>query len=495
MDVLKNLFEQHFHTPVVEVQPLQGQLGGSGRSIIRMAGENATAIGILHGVREENAAFLEFSRHFRQHGLPVPEIYGEDLSQGAYLEEDLGDTTLFEFLSENRDGSSIAAPVVQAYRRVVEFLPRFQVEAGRDLNYKKCYPRGSFDRQSITWDLNYFKYYFLRLAGVPFNEQALEDDFNRLTKFLLSAGREYFLYRDFQSRNIMLRDGHPFFVDYQGGRKGALQYDIASLLYDAKAALPPDVRQQLLDHYLDSLAGFIELDRETFMQHYYAYVYVRIMQALGAYGFRGFYERKAHFLQSVPYALNNLRWLLHNVKLAIELPTLIEAFTSMVGSEKLQSVAAQAETLTVRVFSFSFHQGLPKDDSGNGGGFVFDARSIPNPGRQEQYKNLTGHDAPVIDYLNQQESVHQFLASVMSLVDSSVSEYQRRGFKNLMVSFGCTGGQHRSVYFAEQLAKRLRGRNGLEVAVRHLAMEKRATKKQDNEKPVTEKATAEKAGR
>jgi len=472
MEVLKTLFEQHFHSPATQVQPLHGQLGGSGRSIVRLASEENSAIGILHGVREENAAFVEFSRHFRRHGLPVPEIYAEDLSQGAYLEEDLGDTTLFEFLSGNRDGSNIAAPVVGAYRRVVGLLPRFQVEAGRDLNYKKCYPRGSFDRQSIAWDLNYFKYYFLRLAGIPFNEQALEDDFGRLTKFLLSARREYFLYRDFQSRNIMLRDGHPFFVDYQGGRKGALQYDVASLLYDAKAALPPELRQHLLDHYLDSLAGFIDLDRKEFMQYYYAYVYVRIMQALGAYGFRGFYERKAHFLQSVPYALSNLRWLLHHAKLPIELPTLMEAFTSMVGSEKLQSVASQAETMTVRVFSFSFHRGLPKDDSGNGGGFVFDARSIPNPGREARYKNLTGKDAPVIDYLNQQESVHQFLASVMSLVDASVGEYQKRGFKNLMVSFGCTGGQHRSVYFAEQLAKRLRGRSGLEVAVRHVEMEK-----------------------
>ena len=472
MDVLKDLFERHFRSPVLRVQPLQGQLGGSGRSIIRLGGEKIGAIGILHGVREENAAFIEFSRHFRGHGLPVPEIYAEELSHGAYLEEDLGDTTLFEFLSDNRDGSDISAPVVEAYRRVVELLPRFQVEAGRDLNYKKCYPRGSFDRQSITWDLNYFKYYFLRLAGIPFNEQALEDDFGRLTKFLLSTGREYFLYRDFQSRNIMLRNGRPFFVDYQGGRKGALQYDIASLLYDAKAALPPELRQQLLDHYLDSLAGFIELDRQAFMQHYYAYVYVRIMQALGAYGFRGFYERKAHFLQSVPYALNNLRWLLHNVKLAVELPTLLDAFTSMVGSEKLRSVAVAGETLTVRIYSFSFHQGMPKDDTGNGGGFVFDARSIPNPGREERYKSLTGQDAPVIDYLNQQESVHQFLASVMSLVDASTGEYQRRGFKHLMVSFGCTGGQHRSVYFAEQLAKRLRGRSELEVVVRHLGLEK-----------------------
>src|SRR6266852_407327 len=471
MDVLKKLFEQHFHVPVGRMQPLQGELGGSGRKVIRLASEKASAIGILYNVREENIAFLEFSRHFRRHGLPVPEIYAEDLSEGAYLEEDFGDTTLFEFLSKNRVGENIAPQAVEAYRKVVGVLPRFQIEAGQDLDYKVCYPRGSFDRQSITWDLNYFKYYFLRLAGIPFNEQALEDDFSRLTKFLLSARREYFLYRDFQSRNIMLRDGHPFFVDYQGGRRGALQYDIASLLYDAKAALPPELRQQLLDHYLNQLAGFIELDREVFMQHYNAYVYVRIMQALGAYGFRGFYERKAHFLQSVPYALNNLRWLLHNVKLSVELPTLIDAFTSMVGSEKLQSLAAQAETLTVRVFSFSFHQGLPKDDSGNGGGFVFDARSIPNPGREERYKSLTGKDAPVIDYLNQQESVHQFLARGMSLADARVSEYQHRGFKSLMVSFGCTGGQHRSVFLAEQVAARLRGRSGVEVAVHHRELE------------------------
>ena len=239
------------------VQPLQGQLGGSGRKIIRLSGENASAIGILYDVREENVAFLEFSRHFRRHGLPVPEIYAEDLDHGAYLEEDLGDTTLFEFLSEHRDGENIAPEAVEAYRKVVAVLPRFQVEAGRDLNYKVCYPRGSFDRQSIAWDLNYFKYYFFRLAGIPFNEQALEDDFGRLTKFLLSADRDYFLYRDFQSRNIMLRDGEPFFLDYQGGRKGALQYDIASLLYDAKADLPPELRQQLLDHYLETLAGFV----------------------------------------------------------------------------------------------------------------------------------------------------------------------------------------------------------------------------------------------
>src|SRR5712692_10400576 len=477
LEVLKKLFEQHFHAPPEHIQPLQGELGGSGRKIIRLASSKDRAIGILYSVREENAAFLEFSKHFRRHGLPVPQIYAEDLSHGAYLEEDLGDTTLFEFLSKNRTGEIIARPVVEAYRKVVAVLPRFQVEASRDLNYEVCYPISNFDRQSIAWDLNYFKYYFLRLAGIPFNEQALEDDFNRLIEFLLGAPRDYFLYRDFQSRNILLRNGDPFFVDYQGGRKGALQYDIASLLYDAKADLPPDLRQQLLDHYLDRLSSFIPLDREVFLRHYYAYVYIRIMQALGAYGFRGFYERRVHFLQSVPYALKNLRWLLHNVRLPIPLPALMNAFKDMLSSEKLQGLATDADNLVVRIFSFSFHQSLPKDETGNGGGFIFDGRSLPNPGREERFKSLTGKDAPVIDYLNQQETVHQFLASVYSLVDSSLSSYQQRGFKNLMVSFGCTGGQHRSVFLAEQLAKRLRARNGLEVAVRHLELEKLGKRK------------------
>jgi aminoglycoside/choline kinase family phosphotransferase len=472
MNILNRLFEERFRSPVTHVHPLQGQLGGSGRQIIRLSNEKHTAIGIVYGVREENVAFLEFSKHFRAHGLPVPEIYGEDLDHGVYLEEDLGNTTLYEFLSKNRDAATIAPPVVEAYRKVVAILPRFQVEAGRDVNYEACYPIGSFDRQSVAWDLNYFKYYFLRLAGVPFNEQALEDDFGRLTDFLMTAERHYFLYRDFQSRNIVLRDGQPYFVDYQGGRKGALQYDIASLLFDAKADLPPDLRQQLLDHYLDALSGYIKVDREAFMKHYYAYVYVRILQALGAYGFRGFYERKQHFLQSVPFAMKNLRWLLHHVTLPIELPTLMAAFQSMLASEKLRGLAGQAEPLTLRIFSFSFHQGAPKDETGHGGGFVFDGRSLPNPGREERFKALTGKDAPVIEYLNQQESVHQFMASVMSLVDASVASYRERGFKNLMVSFGCTGGQHRSVYLAEQLAKHFRARNGVELAVRHLQLEK-----------------------
>jgi len=472
MNILQRLFEQHFGSPADHVRPIGDKLGASGRRILRLSNSQHSAIGILYNVREENVAFVEFSRHFRRHGLPVPEIYAEELDAGAYLEEDLGDLTLFQFLTKNRSGEKIAPQAVETYKKVVAVLPRFQVEAERDLDYSVCYPRASFDQQSIAWDLNYFKYYFLRLAGIGFNEQALEDDFHRLTDFLLSADREYFLYRDFQSRNTMLRDGEPFFLDYQGGRKGALQYDIASLLFDAKADLPPSLRQELLNDYLDELAGHIALDRDAFLRYYYAYVYVRIMQAMGAYGFRGLYEGRPIFVQSIPYALKNVRWLLENVELPIALPALMGAFGEIVDSDRLRSVRADGETLTVRIMSFSFLCGLPRDTTGHGGGFVFDARSLPNPGREEQFKSATGRDAPVIEYLEKEESVHRYLANAITLVDGSVDKYQQRGFKSLSVWFGCTGGQHRSVYLAEQLARHLRARGGVEVEVRHRELEK-----------------------
>ena len=470
MVILKKLFQEHFGSPAERIQPLQGGLGGSERRILRLANQKSTAIGVLYHVREENAAFIEFSRHFRRLNLPVPEIYAADLENGAFLEEDLGDTTLFEFLAKNRAVGTIAPEVVAIYKKVVAILPRFQVEGGRDLDYALCYPRSSFDRQSIAWDLNYFKYYFLKLAGIPFNEQALEDDFARLTEVLLEPHRDFFLYRDFQSRNIMLRDGEPFFLDYQGGRQGALQYDIASLLFDAKADLPPSLREELLNHYLDALKSFVTVNRDEFMRYYYPYVYVRILQALGAYGFRGFYERKSHFLQSVPFALKNVGWLLQHAELPFA-PALMQALARAASSE-LMGPAVEPEKLVVRIYSFSFHREPPKDNTGHGGGFVFDARSLPNPGREERYKNLTGKDAPVIEYLEKQEAVPGFLASASSLVDGAVQNYQERGFKNLMVSFGCTGGQHRSVYLAEQLAKHLRQRDSLDVVVRHVELER-----------------------
>ena len=475
MKELKQLFEKRFHSQVSRIDPLTGQLGASGRTIVRLTNDKTSVIGVLYDVREENAAFLEFSRHFRNHGLPVPEIYIADLDKNVYLEEDLGEKTLYEFLMENRTAEQISDEVIEAYRKIVAFLPRFQVEAGRDLDYSVCYPCGNFDEQSISWDLNYFKYYFLKLAGVPFNEQKLENDFRKLTDFLLSTNTDYFMYRDFQSRNVMMRGTDPFFVDYQGGRRGALQYDIASLLYDSKADLPPSVRQALLDNYLDVLSKCIKIDRTAFMHHYYAYVYIRILQALGTYGYRGFFERKTFFLQSVPYALKNLKWLSQNVELPIKLPALTQAFNNMLDSERLKSFGAVGDNfptmLTVQIFSFSFHQAAPTDETGHGGGFVFDARSLPNPGREETYKNLNGKDELVIDYLMDQESVQQYLVGVTLLLDASISNYQRRGFRNLMVSFGCTSGQHRSVFLAEQLAKHLHGRKGVGFTVTHLGLE------------------------
>ncbi len=471
MDALQQLFEKHFGAAPETVAPLGGALGASERKLFRLRRGEQSAIGVSYNSREENRAFMEFSRHFRRHGLPVPEIYAENLKRGAYLEEDLGDLTLYDFLTKHRSGTVIAPEVMAAYGKVIAALPRFQVEAGRALNYKVCYPRARFDRQSIAWDLNYFKYYFLRLSGTPFNEQRLENDFRRLTTFLLKADSDYFLYRDFQSRNVMLRNGEPYFLDYQGGRKGAPQYDIASLLFDAKADLPPEFRQTLLDAYLDELGKFIALDREDFLRYFYAFVYVRIMQAMGAYGYRGLYERKTHFLQSVPYALKNVRWLLENVELPIKLPELMQAFRAMGSSERLRP-AVEPERLTVRVSSFSFHRGAPQDNSGNGGGFVFDARGLPNPGREERFKSLTGRDLPVIEYLEQYPAVHEYLRHAEALVDASVKNYRERGFKNLMVSFGCTGGQHRSVYLAESLAKHLRSENVAEVVLTHRELEK-----------------------
>ena len=476
MEILSRLFEQHFRDSLLSITPLQANLGGSGRQIFRLAGQSQTAIGIAYDVREENVAFLSFSRHFLSLGLPVPQIYAQDLDNGAYLLQDLGDLTLYQFLQANREGDQIAPAVLEAYRRVVEVLPSFQIEGGRTLDYSVCVPRQDFDAQSIQWDLSYFKYYFLKLAGFAFDEQALQDDFDRLTQLLLQAPRDFFLYRDFQSRNIMLVEGKPWFLDYQGGRRGALQYDIASLLFDAKADLPPDFRANLLDHYLEALARHGTIDREQFLLYYYPYVYIRILQALGAYGFRGYFERKPHFLASIPYALKNLAWLLDNVELPIALPTLLGLCRSMVDSPVLQALSprAVAETnpVQVSISSFSFHHGLPQDNSGHGGGFIFDARGLPNPGREAQYKQLTGKDAPVIAYLRKHPAVDQYFSHAAALVDSTIASYQQRGFDHLKVSFGCTGGQHRSVYLAEKLAAQLTSKPGVQVLLHHRELER-----------------------
>jgi aminoglycoside/choline kinase family phosphotransferase len=455
--VLRRLFEQTYGAPPAAVLPLEAD--GSSRTMYRLVGgEYETVIGVFGPDAEENRAFLSYSRAFRGAGLRVPEIYAADEEAGVYLEEDLGDTTLFDALSTARhlEGGDFPASMLPVYRRVVEELPRFQVEAGRVVDYSVAYPRAAFDKQSILWDLNYFKYHFLKLAHIPFNEARLEQDFRRLTAFLLRADTRHFLYRDFQSRNVMLRDGEPWFIDYQGGRRGALQYDIASLLYDAKAAIPEGVREELLEHYLDSLERHVEVDRALFREHFRGYVLVRIMQAMGAYGYRGFFERKPRFLQSVPYAIDNIERLLETGLLPISLPELEAVFERLCNSATLRRPPVQPlPGLTVSIGSFSYKHGYPEDTAGHGGGFVFDCRALHNPGRYAEYTDLCGCDVPVIDFLERVPEVEDFWAHVTALVDSQVETYLKRGFTSLSVYFGCTGGQHRSVYFAERLARYL----------------------------------------
>ncbi|MBD3307440.1 phosphotransferase [candidate division KSB3 bacterium] len=463
---LVSLFEEWSGEHVQHIAPLPQS--GSSRTYYRLIGESKTAVGVLNADRKENAAFLEFSKHFQQQGLAVPAIYAEALEDNAYLMQDLGDTTLFSALTAKRQGSEFPEEFVAIYKRVLEQLPRFQILGGRGLNYGVCYPRAWFDQQSMLWDLNYFKYYFLKLADIPFDEQALEDDFHALSRFLLQTDCSFFLYRDFQSRNIMLCQGQPYFIDYQGGRKGALQYDVASLLYDAKAAIPDPIRQELLAHYLDVLSTFMSLNREEFIEYYDGYVLIRMMQAMGAYGFRGLYEQKAHFQQSISYALTNLERLLDTLRLPVNVPTLIEVLHRVVRSEALRQLAHSTNTtLTVRITSFSYKRGIPVDETGNGGGFVFDCRPIHNPGRYAEYQHLTGKDAAVVKFFQRETEIEQFLAHVFALVERAVETYQQRNFPDLMVNFGCTGGQHRSVYCAERLAAHLAQKYAFQIILQH----------------------------
>ena len=464
---LAELFTQRFGAPPTATQELRAH--GSSRKLYRLHGANGqSAVGVEYDEREENAAFVGFTKHFRAAGLPVPEIYGEDLAQGVYLEEDLGDTTLFDLLQKERGQSEeIPAPVAAVYRQAVGQLARMQIVAGKSLDYGLCYPHSAFDRRSMSWDLNYFKYYFLKLAQVPFHEQRLENDFEALIGYLLQAPADYFLFRDFQSRNIMVRDGQPWFIDYQGGRRGALPYDLASLLLDAKANLPFAFRDEIKAEYLRAASALTPIDAQQFEAFYLGFSLIRLMQAMGAYGYRGFYERKTHFLQSVPYALRNLEHLLAGGALPVALPELWSALQRLVGSARLRTLAEVPVPLTVKVQSFSYKQGYPVDDSGHGGGFVFDCRALPNPGRELRFKTRTGRDADVADYLRQHDEVAQFLAQIRVLLEPSLTTYRARHFTHLSVAFGCTGGQHRSVYCAEALAQWLRQQAGITVELSH----------------------------
>lgn len=450
---------------------------GSDRVYYRLQGKTKTAIGAYNPNRRENEAFLSFSEHFEHKDLPVPKIFAKNLEDNVYLQEDLGSTTLYSYLLQK--GDYFPDYLIRIYKRVVEQLARLQIEGGDGLDYSVCYPRHSFDRQSMLWDFNYFKYYFLKLTGVNFDEQALEEDANRLIAYLLETDCRFFMFRDFQTRNIMIKGGEPYFIDYQGGRRGALQYDLASLLFQAKANIPSDIRRELLDHYIDAAGQLIDIDKESFIHYYRGYVLMRTIQVLGAYGFRGLYERREYFLQSIPFALRNVKWLFEQADLQVELPELRRALLEIVQSKQFEpfdKIKGTSSLLTVTINSFSYKSAIPPDSSGNGGGFIFDCRFIHNPGRYEPYKKLTGRDEPVINFLKHHSQMGDFLNNVFRIVDQAVEDYIERSFTHLQVNFGCTGGQHRSVYAADALTRHIANKYGVKVQLKHIEQEKKEWK-------------------
>lgn len=462
---LAALFASVYSKQPHEILPVKAD--GSNRKLFRLIAPGISVIGVYGPDKLENRAFIAFSKHFKSLGLSVPEIYAYDDANKIYLETDLGELTLFDFLVSSRKGNSFPDEAFELYKKALVQLARFQTIGIKNLDLKLCYPRASFDRQSIMWDMNYFKYYFVKLAGIPFNEQKLENDYNNLADLLVCAKSDFFLYRDFQSRNIMVKDGDLFFIDYQGGRKGALQYDVSSFLFDAKADLTVQARQSLLEWYLSLPEIKSVIEREEFLKFYYLFVYIRLMQAMGAYGLRGFYEKKTHFLQSVPYVIKNIEWLLSNARLPVKFPELTKIFERIVSSTYLRNFQSKKLGLTVRVKSFSYKKGIPDDFSGHNGGFVFDCRCLPNPAREEKYKKMTGKDDQVAAYLAQSPQVEKFFENARSLVMLAVENYLSRNFTDLSVSFGCTGGRHRSVFMADKMVAALGAIKGVRVEVVH----------------------------
>jgi aminoglycoside/choline kinase family phosphotransferase len=468
--ILQDIFEKYAgHQPrTFEALPRSG----SYREYYRISARDKSAIGVFNADRKENDAFLTFTRHFLKKDLPVPRIYFEDLEHNVYLLEDLGDETLFSFLTEHRDNGEFPEEAIPLYKRIVEELPLFQIYGNEGLDYSKCYPRSKFDKQSMMWDLNYFKYYFLKLAKIPFDEQELENDFQRFSDWLLAEDNDFFLYRDFQSSNIMIHDGKTYFIDYQGGRKGALQYDLASLLWDAKADIPFELRNYLLEHYIEHVQKHLRIDIKKFRDYYYGFVLIRLMQAMGAFGFRGFYENKPSFLKSIPYALKNMTFLTHQYIIPVEIPHLLSVLKNLYNAPELKQFTDTREykgRLMVEINSFSYKRGIPVDLSEHGGGFVFDCRAIHNPGRYEEFKDKNGHDPAVMEFLRTRSDADEFVADVYQLINKSIDNYLERKFTNLMINFGCTGGQHRSIYCAEKLKETLSQRYGsdIEILIHH----------------------------
>ena len=442
-------------TMPIDIKPIAES--GSARKYYRIVTDGGSLIGAYNANVEENEAFFYLTEHFGKIGLNVPKLLAINEERNCYLQSDHGDETLFQHIQRTLTTGVYDDPTVALLRQVLEQLPRFQVEGHQGLDYSKVYPMPCFDKPAVMDDLDYFKYYFVKPhAEIVFNETRLKAEFNRFADFIGQASSDYFMYRDFQSRNIMIDQGKPYFIDYQGGRRGPLQYDVVSLLYQVKAQMPQELRDELLEHYKKALSAYLDPVSVDFDKYYPYFVYLRLLQVLGAYGFRGLIQKKAHFIESIPYALNELKVWNEKYPL-IDYPELQGIITQLSTLNYPLTLNSQLSTLnsqlTVTVNSFSFKKGYPLDFSGNGGGFVFDCRALPNPGREPQFKTKTGRDWEVAEYLIEKPQTHVFLDHVKAIVGQSIDNYLERHFNNLMISFGCTGGQHRSVYFAQTVAE------------------------------------------
>ena len=449
-NILAELTRSIGETPI-EILPIAAS--GSARKYYRIVTEKRTLIGTYSDNVEENEAFLTFSKHFHDLGLNVPEVFTVNGEKTCYLQSDFGDDNLFAHVQKALMAGGFGENVIQLYKQALKHLVKLQVLGHKGLDYSKAYPTERFDRQAIIDDLNYFKYYFVKPhEEIDFNETRLGKDFEAFADFVSQTPCDFFMYRDFQSRNIMVKDNELYFIDFQGGRKGPLNYDVVSLLYQVKAQIPQAVREELIQYYKEELKQFVNPEEVKFDTYQPYFVYLRLLQVLGAYGFRGLIQKKSHFIESIPYALKEIQALAQTQPLNDypELQHIIEQFNKI---EQRYQTIIQPPTgkLTVTVNSFSFRKGYPNDLSGNGGGFVFDCRALPNPGREPEFKTKTGRDWEVIDYLMAKPPVHVFLDHVKSIVSQSVENYKERHFSNLMVSFGCTGGQHRSVFFAQTI--------------------------------------------
>lgn len=459
--VLSDLYKKHVGKEPAEIVELPSS--GSNRRYYRLKGDQ-TLIGVIGTCEPENETFIYLADHFAKHHLPVPNVVAVSDDKMAYLQDDLGDTLLFNAIEKGRKTRSFSPGERDLLVKTIRLLPDVQFAGAQGLDFKKCYPSEQFEVRNILWDLNYFKYCFLKATGLEFDEDKLEDDFQRLAQVLMRSQSSTFMYRDFQSRNVMIKDGQPYLIDFQGGRRGPFYYDVASFLWQAKAGFPQSLRNELIEEYIDALRKYKPIDKEYFYEQLRHFVLFRLMQVLGAYGFRGYFEKKPHFLQSVPFAIENLRELLQ--KGFAEYPYLSSMLWRLVNLKQFQD-DMQKRQLTVRVMSFAYKKGIPNDVTGNGGGYVFDCRAVNNPGKYERYKPFTGLDDNVIKFLEDDGEILTFLDHCYALVDSSVKRYKERGFTNLMVSFGCTGGQHRSVYCAQHMAERINKLFNVKVELVH----------------------------